>query len=364
MSVQPSFWHKRLLWSIKLWEIGAFVAMHFFLAVLYIAAIWLTTSEQQVAGIAINYGLKVVLTLPFWWLFFRKLRSWSFLQKTLLHLPASALYVALWLKCYHLATESTGVGHMRGAGVWWDVYIPLLVYFVQFAVFHAYFYYTEILRQQEKEKALLRAAHTAELNVLKAQIQPHFLFNTLNSISASVPASQEHTRTLIAQLADVFRFAMNVTDKESVPLKKEIQFIQNFLALEQQRFGDRLSVSYDVDKRLDEYALPPMLLQPLVENAVKHGIAKSVEGGKIFIRIQQQANSVSFEIRDTGKGINGTAQEQLFQKGIGLENTRQRLLRLYNAPLVVKNGEPRGCSVQFSLPLQNTKDGKESSVGR
>jgi LytS/YehU family sensor histidine kinase len=225
------------------------------------------------------------------------------------------------------------------------------VYFIQFAIFHAYDYWHQTIRQQEKEKALLRLAHTAELHTLKAQIQPHFLFNTLNSISASVPSSQEHTRTLIAQLADVFRFAMNVTDKESIPLEKELQFIRNFLALEQQRFGDRLTVSYNVDETLAGYPVPPMLLQPLVENAIKHGIAGSVEGGHIALTIQRNAGQVHFEISDTGKGINGTPQEKLFGKGIGLDNTRQRLLRLYGSHLHISNGSPKGCLVQFSLPI-------------
>jgi signal transduction histidine kinase len=348
-----SFLNKRLFWGIRLWELLAFVGFHACLGLMYSATLWLTVSQPQTLGIAINHTLKILLTAPLWWLFFRRLRHWPFNKKVMLHVPSSILYVAVWLGIFYLVVDFFGVGRLRGAGIWWDVYIPILIYLMQFGIFHAYNYWAETIRQQEKEKALLRMTYTAELNTLKAQIQPHFLFNTLNSISASVPASQENTRSMIACLADVFRFAMNVSDKEFIPLEKELLFIQNFLSLEQQRFGDRLQVFYTVDDQLEEYPIPPMLLQPLVENAVKHGIAKSVEGGRIHIAIKKVEDKVRFTISDTGKGINGTPHDQLFKKGIGLENTRQRLLRLYGEELHLKPLSPKGVSVVFSLPLHH-----------
>ena len=222
-----SFWQRKLFWKIRVWELGAFVALHFFLASLYFLTLLLAVGQNQVAGIAINYSYKILLTVPFWWLFFRKLHHTSFITKVFLHLPACALYVAIWLWLFYTTVDYLRLGRIAGKGIWWDVYIPALVYFIQFGIFHAYFYWQETVRQAQREKDLLRLAHTAELNTLKAQIQPHFLFNTLNSINASMPASEESSRTLIAQLADVFRFAMSVTDKETVPLQKELQFIKN-----------------------------------------------------------------------------------------------------------------------------------------
>ncbi len=353
MPSPTSFWKRRLFWNIEMWELAAFLALQIFLAGIYMATLYLGYRQAQVLGITLNYLYKTVLTAPLWWLFFRRLAHWPLLKKLLLHLPACAIYVGVWIFLFYATLDTLKIDRLRGAGSWWDVYIPVLVYFIQFGIFHAYNYWQQTIRQQEKEKALLRSAHTAELNTLKAQIQPHFLFNTLNSISASIPPSEEHSRRLIAQLADVFRFAMNVTDKETVSLRDELQFIKNFLALEQQRFGDRLAVYYDVDERLYNFNLPPMLLQPLIENAVKHGIAKSIDGGSIAISIKPYNNNVDFIITDTGKGINGTPVESLFTKGIGLENTRQRLLRLYNTPLHIQNGESKGCVLRFSLPSQS-----------
>ncbi len=346
-----SFWSKRLFWGISVSESAAFVAFHFLIGLFYSTTLWLTVSQPQTAGIAINHFIKIGLTAPLWWLFFKKLRHWPFYKKVLLHIPACVLYVAVWLALFYGVMDFLQLGRLQGPGIWWDVFIPVLIYLMQFGIFHAYSYWKETLRQQETEKALLKLAHTAELATLKAQIQPHFLFNTLNSISASLPASQEHTRTLIASLADVFRFAMNVSDKELIPLRKEIDFIRNFLSLEQNRFGERLSVSIQVDEALNDCLVPPMLLQPLVENALKHGIANSVEGGRIEITIRQSGSKIVVTIADSGKGINGTPKETLFSKGIGLENTRQRLKRLYDEDLSIGTHLPTGFAVSFCLPL-------------
>lgn len=354
MKAANSFWQKRLFWGIKSWELIAYLGMYLLLGTLYFSVLLLTVSQNQLGGVSLNYGYKIIVTAPFWWLFFRKLRHWPLSKKLLLHLPLSVVYVAMWLGLFYATLDLFNLPHLQGAGIWWDAYIPLLGYFIQFGIFHAYFYWNETVRQQQKEKSLMKLAHTAELNTLKAQIQPHFLFNTLNSINSSLPASEEKSRMLIAQLADVFRFAMNVTDKELVSLQNELAFIQNYLALEQHRFGDRLQIEYQIDQQLQDYQLPPMLLQPLVENALKHGIAKSVDGGRVTISIAKENDAVRFTISDTGNGINGTPVEKLFQQGIGLENTRQRLLRLYNTRLQISASQPKGFAIYFILPLQKT----------
>jgi len=358
MTSSTSLWHKSIFWGIRLWELLAVLAGYVCLWLLYVAAIWLSSGQEQWAGISLNYTLKLLLTAPFWWFFFRKVPHWPFQRKALLHLPACALYVGVWLGLFQKTADYLEIGRLMGAGIWWDVYIPTLVYLMQFSVFHAYAYWNEIQHRQEKEKELTRLAHAAELNTLKAQIQPHFLFNTLNSISASLPAAQEPTRRQIAQLADVFRFAMSVSEKSFVPLRQEVEFLCNFLALEQQRFGDRLSVEVRLDEQLHDFPLPPMLLQPLVENALKHGISGSVEGGTVRVCIEKKGDKVHFEVSDTGKGINGDTPEILSHKGIGLENTRRRLKRLYDADLHLLTNEPRGLRVIFELPesTQNQTD--------
>lgn len=356
MPTVSAFWAKKIFWGIRRWELAAFVSFHVFLAALYFLTLLLTVNQWQVTGILVNYSLKLVITAPLWYLFFRKLRHWPLYSKLLLHIPCCVGYIALWLGLFYSIVDLFAIGRLQGAGIWWDVYIPVLIYLMQFGIFHAYDYWCQTVLQKEKEKSLLRLAHSAELATLKAQIQPHFLFNTLNSISASVPAAQEHTRTLIVQLADVFRFAMNVSAKERIPLGAEMAFLRNFLALEQQRFGDRLAIEIVFDESLSDYPVPPMLLQPLVENAVKHGIARSVAGGAIRVRAELRGSEVEFEVTDTGNGINGYEPASLFTKGIGLENTRQRLRKMYGTELQVAAAQPQGFRVQFSLPLQPAHD--------
>lgn len=340
------WWNQRLFWGIRVWELLAFIALHVFLGSLYILTLLLTVSQFQVQNTVLNHALKIILTAPFWWFFFKKIDHWPLQKKVWLHLPASILYVGIWITVFYAIIDWLGMGRLRDEGIWWDVYIPLLIYFIQFSIFHVYAYWQQTLRQQAKEKELIQLAHTAELMVLKAQIQPHFLFNTLNSISSGLSPQEEKSRALIARLADVFRFAMNVTDKEFVPLEKEIEFIRNYLTLEESRFGDRLTVSYDIDPTLSDFPFPALLLQPLVENAIKHGIAKSLEGGHIHVQITDEGSAIAVTLSDTGRGW----QEPKTSGGIGLENTRKRLDRLYQSPLIIEALQPKGCRVYFTIP--------------
>lgn len=346
-----SIWNKILFWNIAVWEITAYIGFYFFQGLLYWLAIRLSSGESQVNGILLNYAYKALLTIPFWYLFIRKLKSWSFLQKTWLHLIACPLYVAIWFGLFYTTIDYLGWGRLRGTGIWWDVYIPILVYIVQFSIFHAYDYWVTTKKQQQKQAELIALAHIAEVNALKAQLQPHFLFNTLNSISASIPPSLENTRELIAKLADMFRYATNVSSKKQIELHEELSFIKNCLQLEQERFKDRLKVHYQVDDALNNIKVPPMILQPIIENAIKHGIGKSVSGGTITIKITHQDSKVYFAISDTGAGLNGTKLDTIFQKGIGLSNTKERLQKLYNEPIQIKPNHPKGTMVMFAIPL-------------
>lgn len=346
-----SFWHKKIIWNISVWELTAYVGFYLFQAVLYWLAIRLSSGQNPWDGILLNYGFKVALTIPFWHLFIRKLKGWSFLQKMALHFLACPVYVAIWLGMYYATIDYLGMGRLRGSGVWWDVYIPILNYIVQFAIFHAYDYWVTTQKQQQKQQELIALTHLAEVNALKAQLQPHFLFNTLNSISASVPPSLEHTRELIAKLADMFRHAASVSNKKQILLHEELAFVKNCLELEQKRFKDRLTVYYEVDETLHNLQVPPMILQPLVENAIKHGIGKSITGGTITIKVKREGSKVYFEISDTGAGLNGTELGTIFTKGIGLSNTKERLEKLYNEPIQIKPNAPKGTMVLFAIPL-------------
>ena len=298
----------------------------------------------------VDYTLKGLLTIPIYYLIFVVLKNKSLIFRLQFHLITCPLYVFLWFNIYRIFAELFDLFYLRGTGKVWDIYIPTLFYFLQFGFFHAYEYWQNFQLQTIKEQKLKEAARVAEINNYKAQLQPHFLFNTLNSINSTLTKDNEPARELIAKLADTFRFAMKINDKELIPLREEIEFNKTCLELEQARFSDRLKVIYAIDESLSENLVPPMILQPIIENAIKHGIAKSIEGGTIFISIQKENNKMNFEIADTGFGITENKENA---NGIGLSNTKKRLAIMYNEELILEKNFPKGAKVSFRIPIQN-----------
>jgi sensor histidine kinase YesM len=210
------------------------------------------------------------------------------------------------------------------------------------------------LREKEKLTLELLTLRTEqELATLKAQINPHFLFNTLNSISAMASTDAEETRTMIAQLADLLRYATESSKKDFVPLKNELQFVQDYIALESKRLEDRLTTKFQVDPSLYSYPVPPMILQPLVENAIKHGIAPAEEGGSVHMQIQKETEGISFRISNTGIALS-CSDPLATADGVGLKNTDARLRKIFGDPaqLKIQPIAEGGCEVTFMLPLK------------
>ncbi len=354
--VQTKFWQKQIIWGVKVWQLLAFLGFHFLgFAFLYWLALYLNDPTRMFnpkEQVAINFTLKFILIIPVYGLIFYYLRSWKLVYRLLVHLVAGSLYVVVWINIFYSICEALSIGHLTGSGSVWDYYISALIYIIQFSIFHIYEAYMQMMHQKEKEKELITTALKNEMNALKAQIQPHFLFNTLNSISASVPSNLEHTREMIAQLADTFRYSLRASQEELVPMKDEIAFIKDCLQLEQERFQERLQVYFEIDEHLQEHLIPPMLLQPITENAVKHGIAKSIEGGSITVIVKQVANKIQFQVIDTGAGINGIDINTMFIKGVGLSNTQKRLYYLFGESISIVANKPTGAIASFSIPLQ------------
>jgi LytS/YehU family sensor histidine kinase len=221
---------------------------------------------------------------------------------------------------------------------------------MNFILFHAYNFWLSTQRQQKKERELRELAFQSEINALRAQIEPHFLFNTLNSISASVPPTLEKTRVLIAQLADTFRYALRVSVSQFVALGDEIDFLKTWLALEKQRFGERLAIDYQIDANAVGVMVPPMILQPLVENALNHGIAPKIDGGTVTIQCEVRNEWVYVAVSDTGVGYTGDLKEILY-KSVGLSNISKRLKLLYNQSLQVEL-QQEGLRFSFTIPLK------------
>jgi two-component system LytT family sensor kinase len=293
-------------------------------------------------------GIKILLTLPFWWLFIVKLANVSLRNKLLLHLVALPVFSIAWVNIYGPLVTASNLSVFDTSTSMWDIYITALFYCSEFAIFHGYSYWQQSKRQHLREQELMELNYQTEIKALKAQIEPHFLFNTLNSISASVPPSLEETRVLIAQLADTFRYALKMSERPIVSLEEEMEFVRTWLTLEKQRFGNRLAIIYDIDKETLSTPVPPMILQPLLENALNHGISPLVNGGSVTVSCKQELNHIRISVTDTGAGFDGPL-ETIFNRGLGLHNASRRLERLFGEPLTICRNEI-GMSFSFRIP--------------
>ncbi|NNK87635.1 MAG: histidine kinase [Flavobacteriaceae bacterium] len=350
---------KRRSWGIRHDELLAFIGFYIFLAVFYHATLWINRMGFQdqndvlfdpinfLDDSGLDYFLKFLITIPIWYILFRELKHISLNRRLFLHLLFLPAFVIIWQQSYYFICELIGFGHLGGVGKVWDIYIPALFYVLQFGVLHAYNYYRENQRKLKLEGELRTAALKSELSALKAQLNPHFLYNIFNTISASVPPEQEKTRDMIAELSDLFRYQLKASKVERVPLREELDFINKYLALEKERFQDRLKIEVNIDNDIMDEMIPPMLLQPLVENSIKHGLASLIEGGTISISITKSGDRLAFEIADTGVGI--ADKEKVFEQGIGLTNTRLRLEKMCQSTLKLSDNFPRGLKINFSI---------------
>jgi two-component system LytT family sensor kinase len=304
---------------------------------------------SELPRVFLDYGTKLLLTAPFWYLLFVRLRHQPLARRVLLHVVLLPLFIIIWQVSYYAISDAVGMGRLRDSGQIWDTYIGSLFYLVQFGIFHAYAYYRDLQQQRVREAHLRELAIKSELSALKAQLNPHFLYNVFNTISASVPPEQEHTRELLAELADLFRYQLQASRSDEATVRDEVNFVRKYLDLEKARFGDRLRVRFDVPDDVLNCILPPMLLQPLVENAVRHGIASLIDGGEVRVSIRQHANRLKVAVSDTGVGMNGSDEKGA---GVGLANTRLRLEKMYGTELKITANQPHGVIVTFDLPVQ------------
>lgn len=348
------FWKKKIIWGITRVELGTWFLYNIFWGLLFFIALMsaynILNPPKQLMAVGFDIAIKMVLTIPSWYLVFR---IWNNRPLTFL-LPFHLIYMTFfgmaWVFSFGYGIRAVQIKPTPFVfhEMMVDFYISVVFYCLEFAIFHAYHYLQRTKRQLKREQELKDLAYQSEIKALKAQIEPHFLFNTLNSISASVPPSLEKTRVLIAQLADTFRYALKVSERQMVSLEEELEFIKTWLALEHHRFGERLQVHYFIEPSVLTTQVPPMILQPLIENALNHGISPLVKGGSVTITCQQTDQFVHVTVSDTGVGYDGNIDD-LLQKGIGLKSTAERIDRLFNEKLDVKRN-PQGLRVMFRIP--------------
>jgi two-component system LytT family sensor kinase len=340
---------------VKAKEIALFAGAYFCFVVLYHFTLWIylgATNRWFDFKEFLNWGgidhlLKLLLGVPIWWLIFRKMWNFALYQRLLMHVITLPLFVFCWQHLYYPVMEKLEMYHHIGTKQIWDVYISTLFYMLQFGLLHAYGYFRDNQENIKRQAVLHQSILQSELSALKAQLNPHFLYNVFNTINASIPAELEQTRQMIAELSDLFRYQLRVSKTETVSLREELAFTAKYLDLEKARFEERLTVEIVADATLLDEPVPPLILQPIVENAVKHGISTQIAGGKITISVMKKDGHLSFSITDTGPGV--ADKSQLLNKGIGLTNTELRLNKMFGTSLIFTDHEPQGLCVQFSL---------------
>jgi len=232
---------------------------------------------------------------------------------------------------------------------------PLLMgcntYLAFVAAFHGLDYYRLFREREVRASQLEMRLARAQLDVLKMQLHPHFLFNTLHAISTLMHRDIEAAEAMVIKLGDLLRLSLEATEEHEVPMRKELDFLKRYLDIEQIRFGDRLVVDFDIAPDVQGAYVPNLILQPIVENAVNHGISKIVTQGRIVLRARNRKGIVEIEVGDNGPGLPEGGDPPVSRTG--LANTRARLEQLYGSAgrIAFRTPEEGGLVVQMEIPF-------------
>jgi signal transduction histidine kinase len=209
----------------------------------------------------------------------------------------------------------------------------------------------EQFEQQRRQHELQDLAIKSELKALRAQINPHFLFNTLNTLSDLIQTNPADAEKVTMNLARIFQFTLEVTRHEQIPLGEEADFVRSYFEIEHARFENKLLYTIDIPAELRSLPVPPMLIQPLVENAVKHGISQKVGGGCVTVRARRTDHWLSITVEDDGVGFD-LAKATLLENGIGLSNVRQRVENISGpGHWVIQSTLGKGTIISFDLEI-------------
>lgn len=285
-------------------------------------------------------------------------------QRLLAHLLPSLIFTSLYIYIFAAVLAFLGMGPwsslqntkilagaLRGMFLW-----SWLVYWLILGTSQVYHYYKHYLSSELQMERLERSFSEARLNALRMQLDPHFLFNALNTISSQVERDPRLARGMIEHLGDLLRLSLESKDRQEVPLAEEMSFLDHYVAIQKIRFGGQLKIETQISPDVKYASVPCLFVQPLVENAIRHGISQRSSGGTVIILAQQSDNRLDIRILDDGVGLPpGWTLET--STGLGLSVTRERIAGLYPdgaSHFDVRRRIGGGTEVEISLPLRWT----------
>lgn len=289
---------------------------------------------------------------------FDRTKGWRWF---VLHLGGTVLYSVLYSLVY--STLVNGQISVRGKPfVFAETLRKLLVFYaighVAFYWFivlahHGWHYYRRYRERERRATELEGELSRAQLQTLRMQLNPHFLFNTLNTIAALIHEQPESADRVLIRLSELLRASLDRPDAHELPLRQELDFVRRYLEIEQARFGDRLTVEIRVPPAVEAALVPALILQPILENAIRHGVELREAAGRIVLTAARQSDQLELVVTDNGPGLPPGATH-FAREGIGLRNTRSRLRHLYGEKqtLELRTVPTGGLEVRIALPFR------------
>lgn len=352
-----SIWKKRWAQAILLivfWTIPAifFSSQMYFLYSRSSKVTWASALTEE-----LNYCYLWALFTPLILYLVRRFRIEGNLRfrNTLIHILAS-LSLSIVQRGIHVTIACVLINHKPFSmmsvitAIYSNFDYGILIYWVLLLVDHAVTYYQKYREGELVAVRLESQLVSAQLQALKMQLHPHFLFNTLHSISALIHNDIDSADRMIARLGDFLRLTLDNVCTQEVTLEKELQFLTGYLEIERIRFHDRLKVNFEIDPATLDLYVPNLILQPMVENAIRHGIAPRNEPGELWIQSYCAGDSLQIRVRDNGRGMKDGDRPK--HEGIGISNTRSRMQQLYgNRARLEFTNVPGGFMVILELPI-------------
>ncbi len=328
----------------------------------------------------------LVWELPYWFLWaalapliFKITRRYPFDRKqwfrnSMIHIAAClllsfvhrAVYLVLgWLLHVAVYQQFSSIPELYQSDIFFNLPTGFMSYGTFMLISHVVDYYRRYQREELRASRLKTELAEAQLEALKMQLHPHFLFNTLNSISALLDEDVEAADEMLTRLGDFLRLTLENSGAQQVTLQEELEFLRCYLEIERVRFHDRLTVSIEIAPETLDARVPNLILQPIVENAIRHGIVARAAAGRIEIRSGLSNNTLRLQVKDNGPGLSSTQDSGgKLRGGFGLANTRARLEQLYGAAhrLEMSDAVEGGFEVTLEIPFEKASARAEQRV--